>query len=246
MGKKNYLLEKIVDIIASNKKGRILDLGCGDGKTGKRLLDLGFEVEACDMDQNRFEFHNEIRFTSGNLAERLPYQDNSFDYVLFMEVIEHLYNPQFVISEISRILRPGGRIVLSTPNILNVGSRARFFIEGNFDFFREPTLDYSRCFPLAIQNMHVIPWRYQELEYLLAQNNLEVIRFSVDKRKENFYLLFYLLFPLMFFQARIKELRAQKTGGVDFRRMNKIIFSKDMLLGKHLIVEGIKKANRIG
>ena len=98
--KKNYLLEKVVEVVSSQKKGKILDLGCGDGKTGKRLFDLGFEVEACDMDKDRFEFHKEIRFSNGNLNDPLPYSDNTFDYIIFMEVIEHIYNPGFVISEI--------------------------------------------------------------------------------------------------------------------------------------------------
>jgi len=239
LGKQNYLLEKIVSIISSNQKGKVLDLGCGDGRAGKKLFDLGFAVEACDMDKERFEFHQEIKFTEGNLAHPLPYKDNFFDYVIFMEVIEHIYNPHFVISEISRILRKGGRLILSTPNILNIGSRFRFLMEGSFDFFREPTLDYSKCFPAAIQNMHVIPWRYQELEYLLAQNSLEITHFFVDGRKTNFYFLYWFMFPFLFFQAKAKEKQAKKTGGVDFARMNKIILSKDMLLGCHLILDAV-------
>jgi len=108
--KKNYLLEKIVEVVSRNDRGKVLDLGCGDGRTGKRLLDLGFSVEACDMDKERFEFQGEIPFTAGNLNRPLPYKDNSFDYVIFMEVIEHIYNPSFVISEIRRVLRGGGAI----------------------------------------------------------------------------------------------------------------------------------------
>jgi 2-polyprenyl-3-methyl-5-hydroxy-6-metoxy-1,4-benzoquinol methylase len=157
VGKKiNHLLEKVVAVISADKQqGCVLDLGCGDGKTGKKLLDKGFQVHACDMDVNRFEFKDAIPFKAGNLNDRLPYEDNSFDYVILMEVIEHVYNPQHVVSEIKRILRPGGKLILSTPNILNISSRFRFLIEGSFDFFREPTLDYAKCFPKAIQNMHV-------------------------------------------------------------------------------------------
>lgn len=239
--KKNYLLEKVVEVVSSQKKGKILDLGCGDGKTGKRLFDLGFEVEAFDMDKDRFEFHKEIRFSNGNLNDPLPYSDNTFDYIIFMEVIEHIYNPGFVISEISRILKKGGKLILSTPNILNVSSRFRFLVEGSFDFFREPTLDYSKMFPIAIQNMHVIPWRYQELEYLLHSCGLEVPKFYVDKRKGNFVFLACLLKPVLFVQSKFKDMRIKKKGGVDFARMNKILHSWDLLLGRHLILEAIKK-----
>jgi len=238
--KKNFLLEKIVDVISANKKGKLLDLGCGDGRTGKRLFDLGFSVSACDMDKDRFEFHDQIEFKEGNLNSKLPYDDNTFDYIIFMEVIEHIYNPNFVISEISRVLKKGGRLILSTPNILNVGSRLRFLFEGSFDFFREPTLDFSKCFPAAIQNMHVIPWRYQELEYLLSASNLSVESYYSDKWKGNFYPLYFLLMPVMLLQAKSKEARTKKKGGVDFTRMNKILLSKDLLLGRHLILNAMK------
>ena len=240
--KQNYLLEKIVQIISFQKKGRVLDLGCGDGKTGKRLLDFGFEVEACDVNSNGFEFHDQIRFKQGNFDHPLPYADRAFDYVIFMEVIEHLYNPGFVISEVNRVLRDGGRLVISTPNILNIGSRFRFLFEGSFDFFREPPLDYSKCFPAAIQNMHVIPWRYQELEYLLKRNGLQVEKVDTDRQKWNFYFLYLLLMPILFLQSRSREKRSRKKNSVSFARINKILISKEILLGRHLILEVIKKS----
>ncbi len=223
------------------QQGRVLDLGCGDGKTGKELLDKGFVVDACDMDTNNFNFKGLIPFKECNLNNSLPYPDQTFDYVIFMEVIEHIYNPSYVISQIHRILKPGGRLILSTPNILNIGSRFRFLVEGSFDFFREPTLDFYKCFPISLPNLHVIPWRYQELEYLLSSHGLDVINFHVDKRKMNFYPLMAFMMPLLYLNAIAKERRSQKTGSVDYQRINKILLSSDMLLGKHLILTCIKK-----
>lgn len=237
----NYLLEKIVGIFGEQKPGRLLDLGCGDGRTGKRFLDKGFNVEACDMDNERFEFKDTIPFKVGNLNNPLPYADNYFDYVIFMEVIEHIYNPEYVLSEINRVLRPGGKLILSTPNILNISSRFRFLIEGSYNFFREPTLDFSKCFPGGIQNMHVMPWRYQELEYLLYKNGLETIAFYTDKQIVRLYPVMLLLKPLLFFHSKAKERRSRKDGSVDFARINKILLSPEMLLGRHLILEGLKK-----
>lgn len=239
--KKNFLPLKIFEIMSAQRKGKVLDLGCGDGSNGEKLLELGFEVKAFDMDRKRFKFHDKISFFEGNLQESLPYQDNDYDYVLFMEVIEHIYNPGFVISEISRVLKKNGKLILSTPNILNVSSRFRFLAEGSFDFFREPTLDFSKCFPAAIQNMHAIPWRYQELEYLLYNYGLDVESFCVDKRKMNFVFLAFLLRPIIFFQGKIKNYRSKKKSGVSFERINKILLSWDLLLGRHLILEAIKR-----
>lgn len=239
--KKNYLLERIVEIMSSQERGKVLDLGCGDGKTGKKLLDKGFDVEAYDMDVERFNFHEVIPFKEGSLNRSLPYPDNYFDYVILMEVIEHIYNPDSVISEINRILKNNGKLILSTPNILNVGSRFRFLIEGNFNFFREPTLDFSKCFPVAIQNMHIVVWRYQELEYLLDSKGLKVENFYTDKKENKFYLLAILLRPIILMQLKIKENRSRRKRGVDFSRINKILLSREIMLGRHLILEAIKK-----
>jgi 2-polyprenyl-3-methyl-5-hydroxy-6-metoxy-1,4-benzoquinol methylase len=245
MQKENYLLSKVIEIVSSRLSGggKVLDLGCGDGKTGKTLMDRGYVVESCDMDGDRFEFHNVIPFKKGNLNNQLPYNDKTFDCVILMEVIEHIYNPDFVISEISRVLNKGGVIILSTPNILNIGSRLRFLFEGSFDFFREPTLDFSKRFPAAIQNMHVIPWRYQELEYLLAKNGLVVEKFFTDKLKMNLMVPAILFTPLFWLQSLNKQGRTKKKGGVDYSRINKILLSSEIMLGRHLILEGVKKAN---
>lgn len=240
--KKNYLLEKIVEVISTKPVGSILDLGCGDGKTGKRLQDKGFSVVAADMDETRFEYKKEIPFKKIDLNEILPFQDDAFDYIIFMEVIEHIYNPDFVISQISRILKPGGSLILSTPNILNIGSRFRFLFEGSFDFFREPILDYSKIFPMGIQNMHVVAWRYHELEYLLAKNHLNVSEIYTDLRKANLKFLTFFMRPILSLQCYLKELRAKKKGGVDFRRINKIALSPEILMGRHLILESQKFA----
>lgn len=69
--------------------------------------------------------------------ERFPFADDSFDVVLFCEVIEHLSeNPVFALSEIHRVLRPGGRLVLSTPNAGRSANLLRLFFGGNvFDLY---------------------------------------------------------------------------------------------------------------
>jgi SAM-dependent methyltransferase len=238
--KRNHLLEKVTEIFGGANKGRVLDLGCGDGDYANSLTALGFEVTASDMDAKRFKYQDRIKFEASDLDKPLPFPDRSFDYVLLLEVIEHLYNPDFVVKQISRVLKPGGRLVLSTPNILNLTSRMRFLFEGNFDFFREPILDYSKVFPAAIQNMHVIPWRYQELEYLLFRNGLSVECVYAGLLKSSLKFLAFFLLPMICWQSRQKERRSLRKGGVDYKRMNKLLLSKEFLYGKHLIIKAQK------
>lgn len=89
---------------------RALDIGCRDGYWSKRLEQKGYEVVALDL-----EPHYEPALKH-NVEHGLPFADSSFDVVWCTELIEHLYAPEYVIQEISRVLKPHGRAIITTPN----------------------------------------------------------------------------------------------------------------------------------
>lgn len=239
--KKNLLSQKLSEIFRDLPRGSVLDLGCGDGDSSANLKAMGFNVTAADMDRNRFRHHDRIPFKSCVLSEPLPFTNSAFDYVLFSEVIEHLRNPFFVTQEISRVLNKGGTLILTTPNILNLGSRMRFLFEGSFDFFREPTLDYTWLNPNNVQNMHIVVWRYQELEYLLFESGLNVKQVYTDLAKPNLKILSFFLLPLLKFHCYLRRKRSARKGGVNYGRVDKILFSRELLYGRHLILKATKE-----
>ncbi|MFA4889369.1 MAG: class I SAM-dependent methyltransferase [Candidatus Omnitrophota bacterium] len=235
--KKNFLLEKIAGIFSNERRGKVLDLGCGGGDYAKRLKDLGCDVIAGDIDKNRFKYHKEIEFRHCDITKQMPFADNSFDYVLLMEVVEHLRNPYMVIPEINRVIKKGGFLILSTPNILNLESRFRFLFEGAYEYFREPPLDQVNNPKEVIFNLHLVPYRYHELEYLLSACGFKIS--SIFTSVYQGYGLWFAL-PIIKFQAWQKQRRARKKGGVDYRRINKILLSKELLFGRHLIIKAEK------
>lgn len=86
---------------------RILNLGCGKDTYGTDFVDLvpsRPDVKKCDIDE-----------------ERLPYADDTFDIVYFREVLQHLRNPGFVLKEIARVLKPGGRLKMWVDNAHFIG-----------------------------------------------------------------------------------------------------------------------------
>lgn len=90
--------------------GKALDLGCRDGYWAEQLKKKGYDVTAVDIEPH---YSGAIRVDAN---ERLPFRDNEFDLVWCAEVIEHLADPGFTINECRRVLRPGGTLMMTTPN----------------------------------------------------------------------------------------------------------------------------------
>jgi ubiquinone/menaquinone biosynthesis C-methylase UbiE len=103
-----------------------LDLGCGWRLLGKdlepiedRLVGSVRSVVGCDPDFHSVRKHRNIRKRVVGSAETLPFRDGSFDLLTCNMVVEHLGDPEKSFSEMVRVLRPGGQIVIHTPNLLN-------------------------------------------------------------------------------------------------------------------------------
>ena len=106
-------------LVESCKGKRILDIGGGTGRTGNALLQSGYEVIVLDKNEAIMRFGQEsyshLPFIQGD-AYSLPFQGESFDEVILEEIIEHFEDQGKAIEEMLRVLRPGGRVILSTPN----------------------------------------------------------------------------------------------------------------------------------
>ncbi len=236
--KRNYLLDSIINIFSGLPRGKVLDLGCGDGDYSKGLADLGFEVTASDIDCARFKYKDSVGFQPCDINKDISFAGNSFDYLLLLEVVEHLRNPYVVLSQINRIMKPNGCLFISTPNVLNLKSRVRFLFEGTYEYFREPPLDQVKNPKEVIFNLHIAPYRYHELEYSLAVSGFKVagIFTSIYEGRALSFLL-----PILMFQAWQKQRRSTQKGGLDFQRINRIILSKELLYGRHLIIKAVKE-----
>lgn len=104
--------------------GRLLDVGCGSGRFIGRMRDLGWHAEGVDFDPEaaRVGARHGLTVRVGGLADQ-GYPDASFDAVTMIHFIEHIFDPREVLAEAHRILRPGGRLVVITPNAAGLGHR---------------------------------------------------------------------------------------------------------------------------
>jgi SAM-dependent methyltransferase len=96
----------------------VLDLGCAFGFTARLLKRRGYDATGVDGSTAYIERAQRADPLGKYLvadATRVPLPDRSFDGVLFLDVLEHLPDPQGAINEVARLLRPGGTLALSVP-----------------------------------------------------------------------------------------------------------------------------------
>jgi len=107
-------------------RGRLLDIGCGDGSVLKIATDCGWDVEGVDFDVQAVKVARSkgLKVHSGRLAD-CNYPTGSFDLILMSHVIEHIHDPLSILCETRRLLRAGGLLVLTTPN--TAGYAHRYF-----------------------------------------------------------------------------------------------------------------------
>lgn len=138
----------------------LLDLGCGNGEFGSEIKKRGLysEVYGVDIDERCIR----LSAKKGLIVEKidlnnakLPFDDNQFDAVTALEVIEHINDPLRLMKEVKRVLCPSGVSILSTPNIqwvhhifrliLGHGPRTSFSCEEKYfgsDFYDSGHVNY--------------------------------------------------------------------------------------------------------
>lgn len=116
----------------------VLDLAAGSGAMSLRLADGGYQVTATDYVEANFRLHGQIPFVQADLNDDFSVaREQAFDVIVASEIIEHLENPRHFMRQCHRLLKPGGRLVLSTPNIDTSASLVTFMREGSFQWFTD-------------------------------------------------------------------------------------------------------------
>jgi SAM-dependent methyltransferase len=115
--RKNIVLDFIDRYLTKDDQVKVLDIGCGSGLMLNALEEVG-ETFGMDMSDEAICFSKEIfngRVEKGVLPDQLPYQDNFFDLITALDVIEHIDNDIDSIRALRSLLVPGGKCILTVP-----------------------------------------------------------------------------------------------------------------------------------
>jgi SAM-dependent methyltransferase len=196
---------------------RALDLSSGRGEISAALARDGCDVRATRFREDDYKLaglgpdklerdaaagSESVALDRGvDLTRPLPYSDGSFDLDVLSEVAEHLPTIVPLVPEIGRVLRPGGHLVLSTPNVARLHSRWHFFWTGTHKLIRRRVgWDLSRD---DLYAYHIGPVDFPLLHTLLHQSGLEVVRLDFTRFKLRHAWLM-LLAPLVWIATRFE------------------------------------------
>jgi SAM-dependent methyltransferase len=162
--------KQIIKKYKISKGSKILDIGCGNGIITRTFQELGMDCKGIDISDSSSSLLGE-NFKKFNLAKKdYPYSNGEFDYIFSKSVIEHLQNPEILIDEAYRVLKPGGTFICMTPSWKHSYKEA-FYIDHThvtpFTRFSLETICEMSNFEADCEYFYQLPllWKYPFLNF---------------------------------------------------------------------------------
>lgn len=159
---------------------RILDVGCGEGAFLKFCMESGIECFGIEISQSAIEAakRSDLNVFKLNIdEEEFPFEQESFDAIFCGEVIEHVFDPDHLLDECLRVLRPDGILILTTPNLSSWFNRI-LLLFGYQPLFTEVSTRYGVGHPFNfwLKAGHIRIFTYRALMQLLTIHDFKIIK----------------------------------------------------------------------
>lgn len=230
---------------ANSLQGKVVvDAPAGNGVTSAALRSVGAKVQAYDLFPEFFRVPD-LKCTSADLSKGLPVLDESVDVFVCQEGIEHLSDQLKMFEEFNRVLKQGGRLMLTTPNASNLKAR--------WSHLMGETESFSKLFPPnevdslwfapgeAIYFGHVFLIGLFKLRFFGKMAGLRLVKIHTTRANSTALLLFPFLYPLILwsnFRARQRFFKKHGFGRKELAdEMFTYAISPTTLLENHLFLE---------
>ena len=157
--------------IKNKKSFRIIDIGGNTGVIAKLLKDRGYSASVADMSELALKTARKkgIKTYRFDFNEKFDIDDKKYDLIIAGEVIEHVLDTKLFLDECNRILKKGGFLVLSTPNLATYNDRIRFLF-GSMPRQMNPYHERLK--------LHIRPFTYKGLKEALEFSSFKILNFK--------------------------------------------------------------------
>lgn len=166
--------------------GKLLDAPSGGGYLAAQLAERGFQIAGADMLPELWRFP-QYPFCAADMDRPLPFCDGAFDYVLHVGSLAYMENPTALMREFQRVLRSGGRLIVTIENIFTLESRFRFLVSGTYRWYPHLTYRGENKQELFLHNRE--PIRLTTLIFLLERLGFEIEAVEFGGKKSSSLLL---------------------------------------------------------
>jgi SAM-dependent methyltransferase len=208
----------------------ILDAPCGDGSLAAALRQAGYRAHGVDINAAGAALLG-AAYHDGDLNKRMPFANASFDVVFSIEGIEHLEDRFAYLRELHRVLKPAGTLILTTPNIVGLRSRVRFFGSGFYHRDSRPLRETERN-PFH----HIALGTLADLRYALHTSGFRLASVGHTHIRPISFLYAWLvpwmwLYTAMAFRKEKDDVQRRAN-----REVRSALFSKSVLFGENLLL----------
>jgi SAM-dependent methyltransferase len=230
---------------------RVLDIPAGAGGESARLERMGFEVVSTDLYPPSAGSPGP-RWVRADCNAQLPFRSSAFDAVLSREGIEHFENQAGFVRECARVLRPGGRIVLTTPNVMHLSARLSAMLTGQRTMRRGLANEVETLRARSGSSFyhgHIFLIDYFRLRYLMRLAGLGAVEVYTDRFSPTSLALAPMV-PVMYAASRAavgafaRKARQHRRAVAPPELTAEIIrhvFSPALLFGKRMIVTAVRE-----